>query len=518
MKRRTAIWLLASVFVLGCAVRILHFPFRTRSVLRVIPADALLMSRHVAPEERILEVLKGGFLDPMLVLAGFPDEAPGLDLVEDEGLRWLLGLLGRRYVATAYTLRFGERASPAFVMSAWVGGLFTHLARRGFLDNAFSDFQMVRVDRGTRIWRMFDPDLPEGFRHISFGVYEGVAFGVATDDPLGAMQLYRVMRRHAASAAGDLLEEGSDVLPAGLPDRVRLAGLLDAATHVAWGAPQGGVLEVHLRIPFCPPTAEHVPASLDAWMPVLEPVSALLVGTTAARALDLLGVLPLDPVVQVIGELLYTHGSDRSAERVAMAWVAARSEGGRVLGLRVPAVAFAMETVPGRTAREVLDPILDRLRTGYRLAWQHQPYGERGVLALVPPAGHLYGRLAAGERAGFVVWNGLGILHSSADALDRLVGLLPAQPAQDIRMAAGSSWYLKADMPAVAEVFRVGYSSYVLWSRLEGHVRNPQQEAFLGQMGNVLEAYTLLEGRVTDMAPDRSHAILRLTRRIGEGQ
>ena len=519
MKRRFTIWLLVAVFVVGVVVRILHFPFRASAVMRVIPADAVFMSRHVAPGARVLAVLEDGLLDPLLRWAGFEGEHPGRDVAADADVQWMARRLGRRYVATAYVESFGGRPSPAMIASAWVGGRFTHLALLGVLDTAFPDFQLVRGDRHTRIWRGYFPEMPDGFAHISFGIYEGVAFGVASEDPLGAVHLYRVMRRQARSGATVALEAHGDILNSDIPDRLRLRGLpieyLLAAIHV----PEPEVLEVQFVVPSQQPGVygRELPAVLSDLIPMVESSCVMLAGTTAGRGRQLLQELPLDPMIRVVAELLFTHVAGRREDAAMAVWVPGREHAGRMMRLRVPSLVMAIETTSGVLARDILRPVLQRMNASYNMSWGFVPHGQRGVLALTPSAGHWYGRLPAGERAGFAVWNGYAVFHSSADALDALLAAFSTNAARDPRrLPSEAGWYTWMNLPAAAEVLRMGFASYTLWQAMEGRARDRARETFWRKMTDTMQAYGWKEMTLQETAEGYANGVITLTRAQGE--
>ncbi len=486
------------LFVAGVIARILHFPFRESAVLRVIPADALLMSQHAEPGSRWTEALEEGVLDPWLQLAGMESNHPGKELLEDPGVVWLLSTLGNRYVATAYVDRFKGQLMPAWIASAWVGGRFTHLARMGFLDDAFPDFDVVQMDNGVRIWRGYFPDLPRGHEHVSFGVYEGVAFGVATDHPFGAVQLHEVMRRQSRSASKTLFSEGWALL-GDLPDLLRFhtpVGPFRASisfTEVSGGlrmyvAPEEeGIVHAHGSL-------STIAADL---LSMVEPTAVTVLGTTAGNALRTTQSVPLPNLVRDVVQLLFTHASGREESAAFVAWVASREHSGRVMRLRVPAAGAALEVLPNVSAMEILTPILQRLQTHYGLSWRAVPYGQRGVLSLTPPQHDWYANLPRGERVGVAVWNGFFWIHSSASALDSLLahfrhhaGLDPFPLPEDAR------WYMRLDGSSVGEIVQMGVSSYALWQVGAGQRRNREREAWLQRLAKAIATYDYAEAIV----------------------
>ncbi|MFU8781148.1 MAG: hypothetical protein ACNA71_09025 [Kiritimatiellia bacterium] len=518
MKRRILVVVLATLFVVGTIVRIVHFPFRASAVKRVIPAHAVWMSRHVAPAERVLALLGDGALDPVLSAMGMPEEHPGAALAADAGLRWLINTLGQRYVTTAYVESFGTRAGPAFIVSAWVGGLYTHLARLGFLDAAFSGFVVEKVDVNTRIWRGYFPDLPPGFAYISFGIYEGVMFGVASEDPLGAVLLDRVMQRQARSVSADHLEQHDEVLALAIPDRALLRGYRGKSLWLAPMLEAGGTMAVHGFVSGgVLLDGDMLDASgLRDMLPLVESRSSVLVGAAAPTVLGLMRQFPLDPALLELADLVHVHAGGNKEDAAVLAWITNWEHGGRVFRLRVPAVALAMETATDLAADEILALILSRMNRRYNVSWGQEAYGDRGVRALVPSPGLWYGRLSSGERLGFAVWNGLAFLHSSAAALDTLLGSLEQNAALDpYALPAGTGLLVRADLPAAGVVLRMGFSSYVLWQAMEGRARDQGRETFVRQVADLLGAYAILDGELVSV-PGGDKGVFRIHRLAGE--
>ena len=497
MKRCRVLYLLLALFAVGVVVRIFHFPFREAAVLRVVPVHATAMSRHITPGPRWRQMLKDGVADPWFYLAGEDEDAPGKALLENSGFAWLLDTLGKRYLATAYVEHFHGRPAPAFIMSAWVGGLYTHLARMGFLDHAFSDFEVTRTSEGVRIWHGTFPDLPEGFQHISFGVYEGVMFGVASEHALGAIHLYASMRQHRRSGAEALL--ALDATEAG-----------QQLDYARWRSPvlgnvRMGILQegaslrflFHAENRFGAAGSEALSPSLADLLPVLQPTTALLVGTTSANAEYALTALPLAQPFRVVGQLLSAHVAGGRSDATVVVWIANRAHGGRLMRLRVPAAGLAVEAPLGASVRDVVDPVLLRLNRLYGTAWEVVPYGDQGVMTLQSGTRDWYGRLARDERAGVAVWNGYFLLHSSAATLDALLEHFRQNAASDpIAFEEYMDWYTHVDPVATADILRMGVSSFGIWQVMTGQPRDRDREWLLLRLADVIERFATMEMRI----------------------
>ncbi len=494
--RKRFVYLLLALFVVGIVSRVIHFPFRETAVLRVIPVDAVVMSRHIAPGARWSQALREGLFDPWLLLAGDEPEHPGAALVDDPGVEWLLSRLGSRYVATAYVERFAGRPVPAFIMSAWVGGVFTHLARMGFLDDAFQDFVVEQVDEGYRIWHGYFPDLPRGFAHVSFGVYEGVAFGIATDHPLGATRLYQVMRRQARSEAQVLLSGGPDGLME-IPDRMRIRTSMGEVVHMGVVMEPPRVLRTYVSMNGTTRfggSGVELPTTLADLLSVVRPYAAAFVGTTTGSGIQWMEALPLSSGIRDVVQLVFTHVAGRSESGALVAWLANRDHSGRMLRMRIPAVAVALELSEDHSVMDIVQPVLQRFNTRYGTSWGVAPYGERGVMSLTPPAGAWYGQQSRGDRVGLAIWNGFFFVHSNARALDYLLQQFPVHAASDpFPVPENANAYLHVDGDTMADVLRLGFASYSLWQEMDGQRRDRVREAWLHQLANTVGAYSHAE-------------------------
>jgi hypothetical protein len=496
MKHRILVVVLSVLFCVGTAIHTFHFPFRVSAVKRVIPANAVMVSRHIAPAGRVMDFLASGMLDPALHAFGEEEDGVGLQLVQDEGVRWLVETLGRRYLATGYVESFGGTPRPAFLASAWVGGLYTHLSRMGFLDHAFPDFRVVRVDKSTRIWRGYFDDLPRGFRHVSFGFYEGVLFGVAGDDPIGAAVLSRVMQRQARSGSSDLLEAHADALPADIPDRVLLQGVTGGGIWLApvFGRGEAVVVHGYAPLPEQGAVGFGTASGLGDILPLVAPVASAVLGMSAESGLGMMKQLPLHMVMHDVAELVYTYATGRKEDAALVAWVTNWEHGGRVMRLRVPSLALALEAPSGLSAADVLSRVLLRINQRYNLHWEYTAYGDHGVYTLIPPQGFWYARLLSGERLGVAVWNGLLLIHSSASALDSMLASLAKAGSLDpYRLPDDTGLFARVDMPAAGNVLRMGLSSYGLWQAMEGQARDRDREALMRQIADGIGAYSVLE-------------------------
>lgn len=521
MKRHHVVWLLSFFFIIGVCIQILHFPFRRSAVMRVIPRSAVMVSRHIAPAERVGKILESGFLDPVLSRSGFAGEKPGRVLMEDPGFSWLVDALGKRFISTGYVEHFGALGLPAVIVSSWVGGRWTLIGRLGLLDDAFPGFRVGFTDGKQRLWRGHFPDLPKGFQHVSFGIYEGIAFGVATREPAGVRYLMQVMQRQASSGSGLLMDTFADVVSVDLPDRMYFAPSFSPAFCVGLDFDEASrALALQTSIPIAETNiwGRNLPGVLSDVIPLIQPsASALLVGS-AGNAMNVIDGLPLVPELKIVTALLFEHAAGRRDAAAFLAWVPKWNQGGRFMGVRVPSIGMALEVPENFEISDILQPLLRRLNERVDPTWGYVPYREQGVHALVSPSQHWYGKVSAGERVGVALWNGFLFVHSSAEALDIFLRETRANPYRDpvaVPLQTGSMFL--ADLPSSADVLDKGFSAYVLWQITQGKRRDRSLERIVKQVSDTMRAYDLLEITVQDLHSGRGQGGLRIVQNSDVG-
>lgn len=502
MKRKLLTGLWVGLLVVGSVLWIVTFPFREAVVLRAVPADATYVSVHERLGQRLPAILESGMADPILRAVGLDPAIWVPEMLEDEGLRWMRKRLLHRYVAVGYVEQFGVNRRPAWVASTWMGGLYTQMVRIGWLDKALGDFQMEQFGDSGRIWTQFYPELPPGFQHVSFGIYEGVAFGCASDHPLAARQLARRMRRQQNNGLDALLEaEAAGMQSPEVPDRAMLrhpdqAGILQVSLDWA----KAGTLEVGLvgDAAWIEPLStdvlgQAIPSEVAMLLDGTGARPAVLLATQTAHLVGALRALPVDRMLRDTAVLLQAHAA--RADGAVVAWLAGGAQGGRLMRIRIPAVGLAFHVrEPGKDTLAVLTPVLQRLEAAHQVAWQAEPYGQHGVYALQPPPEWLYSRFPAKERAGFVVRDGWAILHSHAESLDRFMGQQREPSQADSPPWAGSAgWYARLDGPAMADVVRTALAGYGLWQMAQGAQRDRDQEAWVKRVAQVLEEYAMAQ-------------------------
>ena len=470
-RRHLVIGLLAVAFALGTFLWIFTFPFHPSRVLRVVPPEATVVSWHLKPTGRLAAVLRSAPA-AVLLAAGEVSAADAAAAVADPGVRALLERLVGTGVALAFAPASGPERAPALFLGSWVGGLTTHLARGGWLDKSFEGFTVYHVGR-DRVWSGSFPELPVGMQRVSFAVYEGVLAGCASSDPFGAFPLLQALRRHGPLTP---LAEPLAAYTDGI-GHFRARQTDDAGNAALWagtfdmqadGRLSGRVvLEETQGSPpwFAGLADEPSPAGLRALCPLPADLPAAIVALPLVRGL-------------AAGEVLLAPGSREQVlldvlagmatrEAGACAWVSGGDYSGRLMGLKVPSVGFALQvnaetrvdTVASRLADSLnslygtgLIAVPDRGNAGIRIL---QPVKDKGGLAF----------LGTDERPALAIIDGWLVVMSNVAVL-RLV--------------------LSAEKPA----FEGGLMSAGLepvW--LYGHARLP----VLGVLtGNALAGYALM--------------------------
>lgn len=463
-SKRTITIVTGILFAVVVAVWIWSYPFRAVTVMRVLPANTTWASLHERPGKRWLTFLSGPVMQPVL-------DALNADITEANAL---IGLLGRRLVVAGYAPVMGRLGlEPQWTIGAWVGGWVTHAARWGLLDSFFEGFRLQRTEQGFRIWTRFYPDLPPPSQYLSFGFHEGVGVATLGGDPLACMAALRRLQRQADMPAGEVFEQESlwigrspDRFFAYLPgDAVYapLTGSIDLDTP--------GRLQGRLTLPqglVCDLTVDKA----DARMLLAElgdAPDALLLLTMGDIERIVRGV-PLRESASVAW--LRMLANDRERDVPVVCWLSSGMYGGRIMRLSVPGVGVAFPLPEGVGFESWVHQLLDAFNQFYGLQLAAVPaasLGETRMMVITDRSGSGYAKLAARERAGIALVDDMVFLHSSSEALRRLLQV-ERRGEGDSRLVVPQevTGYLGGDLESLSSIISKLLATYRLYSMFTG--------------------------------------------------
>ena len=408
MRRATWTRLAAGGLVCGCLGWLLYVPYAPRRLLSVIPPGAAAVTSHYD--------LAGRWDD----LAANPLGRRLLERLGGEGgsardLSRMLPWVGTKDLLLANVP--GDGGEPFWVLSAWIGAR-SHAARWWL--RLRGDPRVERVDR--RWWRTVTP-LADG-RRVYFALEEGILIGclASGEDALAGLINGFHRRRPSLRDAWDerdiewLLDPAREDrfwIQAGYrdgvpPDALRgeLSGVSPTAARLVLLSdtpiPQGGPVpgpwqELH-RL-----HGAAARAVLAGTGQSLRALSAWLAPGTAGRLADAL--------------------CRRAGPRAAALILVGGEYGGRLNGLRVPALAFCIDISDQAQPVAWMQELLKHIRRALDIHLVLTPSGEGGapLYTVDPAAAGRYAQLDPSERAAVALVGPWLVVSSSRQSLDRLL-------------------------------------------------------------------------------------------------
>jgi hypothetical protein len=475
--KRALFWVLLAAFIILPCWWVFHFPFYPKLVCRVVPSDATLATRHIAPAERCFVLMKSPAVTNVAAAVGADARRVSMAL-ELPAVQRLVGILGKRYVATAYVPAMAPQMEPAVLFGAWIGG-YSQLLRWGLADRYFSGFSVHRLPHACRVWVKPCDDIKAGYS-LSLTVHEGVMVGCFSSEPLGVLYILpRLLRQAPASKlVADWVNGPVDV--AG-PDDLRFVGFPFSQTFPLCGTLQH-VSATDLTMEFAAPHLDRT-SPLGRLLP--SPKAGLLSAAGRAPLGDCPTLLVEAPVSQIAPSLL-TWGAGKNIQGV---WSSLQSsfrlEGpaavfasggdfyGRIMGMRVPAFGIAMPLAAGVEADAAILEILDVLNAAYGLGLVATPDSrDPRIRVIASVRNSALKRLKGDERLAVAIEDDWLIGVSNVGVLRQMM-----EPPLSRRARSGECADLCADGSVVtgwanlaesSDLFTKALAGYTLISLLEG--------------------------------------------------
>jgi hypothetical protein len=317
-----------------------------------------------------------------------------------------------------------------------------------------------------------------------------------------------------------LLGAFHDVISEELPDRAYVD--VPPLSPFVFGAMfdlESHALELQTTLPLRATNVwgKELPDLLPDMVPLVSPSAAALLGGKMGSVIRLLELFSMPNDIKLAIELLFTYAVGRQDDATFLAWIPEWNKGGRVMGLRIPSIAMAVEMSDSFAVADVMQPFLLRFNRQTQQSWGYIPYGENGVQALVAPPRHLYGRIRTSDRVGVATWNGLLFLHSSAASLDSFLESVRGNRAQNpMQLPLHAGYMAFGDLPACADLLDNGVASYVLWQFTQGMPRDRLLERMLKQVAEGMRGYDTFEIEVQGHASGHGKAVVRITQEVRE--
>ncbi len=369
--KRVTFWVLFLTFIIVPCWWVFHFPFRPELVLRIVPTEAILATRHIAPATRCTELMSAPVATRVAVALGV-DPADVADIVEDEGVRRMVNFLGSRYIATAVVPAMGVRGESAFLFGAWIGG-YSQLLRWGFADRYLTDFTVHRLSGNRRIWFRSCHDIKQGYG-VSLTVHEGVLVGCFSSEPLGVLYvLPRFQRQVPLSRLVDgwgseeASPEGLDLLRfCGSPFSV-VAPLRAALTCVS-------AVQISTEVDFGDP--RRIPA-IGTWLlscATRPAINGNAFDAVLGKSPSMLAAMPVSALLPLLSGLNASSDiispcaeleSLFQGQAPACVFACGGEYSGRIRGMRVPAFGVALRLADPTDGDVTILKVLDVLNAKY---------------------------------------------------------------------------------------------------------------------------------------------------------
>ena len=499
-RSKTLLLITAAIVLLG--VWLLYEPYRPDRLLRVIPANAQILTTHQNLAARWPALLQNPILQSLALAVGVDAAALTKLATDTETLEWVQRLAARDS-ALAYVPRLGANGRPAWVLASWLGGDSQKL-RLQLLWFSPSDFERHAPHNGAPYWTVRVAGMKPGVQ-IALAFVEGMIVATIGDDPTAMLDLLDTsdgVLPSLASAHGAKLSDYWCLTPTA-PDHgwLEMSAFIRRAANaplpppltVSFSALQPRYLEGNLCGPLPLPAAKTSAKPLEAGdLAKLTgdlPIAATLIRTDAALP-ALISTLGPDWSGALDMALRIQH-----ADRVAL-FLMGGDYGGRLYGFRIPALVAgipvrACEAMPG-----LMHGVLDRLNMqyGWGLIPRETKVGDHTLYAVEGTTQSAYSMLPLEERPAYTVYSNLFLVASSMRALTALVARYdrPEAAAQaatarwtdglDIARGGAYGW---VDFARTRDELRLIIAGYSLKLLLE----DPRKAAVQRQQLNLYKAW-----------------------------
>jgi hypothetical protein len=500
---------------------IFHFPFRPELVCRVVPHDAIFVSRHISPAVRLNALADSNAAAKIINQLG----VVGKDIEEtlaDPGIRKLVDIIGAKYIVSGFVPGVNHNEGD-FVFGAWIGG-WTQPLRWGWFDHWMTDFYVHKLADGQRIWVMPFSETGDDY-YLSLVVNEGVLAGTISKDKFKVLHILpRLANQYPViSMADEWCNE---------PQKDRCDDEFIASLMIPYGKNEYG--HIYLRGQFNEVSADKISmrTAIDAdrglnnflqktfyKMPdgnigdagitgIIGDAPGILVAmpvTIFSTVIDLYGGSSYLPEWGKLKSLLKTTGP-------LYLFVAGDKYYGRIMHMKVPAFGFALPLRDGIKADTAVNRIIDEFNASRKwgllaTADSHN----RGVRIINSVRSGDLNKLGKNEKPAFAVQDGYLIGLSNVDVLRRILaqGNNTTGVESEWAKLAGqheSSLYGWSDLNQTGDVAMKALIGYTLVSLITGNQHSVRYDT--DELKTVIKALGALKHCSVWFTPKRDQPIL----------
>lgn len=447
-KHKVLFWSILVLFVALFAWWSTFYPYSRRTIYRVIPTNAMLVTEHEELAARWQDVAKNSVIRRAFD-AGGVDGATLDEILVDPGVDALFKLLGQRKTVFAYVPSLGGTGRPTWIVSSWMGSS-SQLMRFGIFPGKLLDMERIRLPdrRWAWIWRSglfegLDGTSPAAGKStgqelfLTVTAFEGVLLGCLTADPNDLQ--YLVNR----------LAQGWDMLPELdlrlRTDRENKTSAKDSIWATSWEfrTKFGEPLQVMTEVSLVGDTG--LDGLVDGNI-VLPPARKLRYEADLSSLARLAGNTP-DGIIIVprsyVQELVRDGGLPREYTSVMesldphlvsgsplVAFMMGGNYSGRILrdqtlgmGIRVPALVVAVMLKNADNGLSVARTVLDKINSKHKQVLIPRALDKSGGRVLVVDSAQsgFYGELRPDEKLAVAVKGEWLLLSSNAGSLLKFI-------------------------------------------------------------------------------------------------
>jgi hypothetical protein len=496
MKRahRGATILLAAIMVAVFVWWVCHVPYEPERLFRAIPDQATFVSRHKDLGERWNQMYANPLIVSLFVSAGVKPSALKEWAENPEIRSWFNRLAGKDAVIAFLPPR-DSHTDAAWVAASWLGGGSQRL-RWQLLWQKPREFVRRPSYHGDMFWRVNTPDIEPGMV-LTVALVEGALIACLSDSEERMMEILDAwnglrpsMVRQAPHPAFTPAHMSGGVFDAVWMESARAAGPRQAGRPVGFEFYDVSRTSLACRA-----------YALGARAPDAK-------GRGDARALaQVLGGAPVwiggFPLSWALGaggkgagvwQAALQRFAIQQKAGIVVAALLGRDFGGRVAGIRVPAVVVAIPLAEPERAKEQLQNTLDFINA--RSRWGLIPYlwervGETDIVVIEGTGQNLYSALAPEEKPAYAISGSWLLLAAQAGSLKLLLSRAAGDADACWRKAVVESAPLWAwgDFGLGNDVLRLAFSAYAFKLMLEDAAGSQSRRQRLNEWKAWLDAF-----------------------------
>ena len=447
--RRSIFWFLLLAFIVVPCWWVFHFPFRSELILRVLPDEAMLITRHITPADRWLDLLDSPVVTNVAHSLGIASTSLDEEFINDD-IRALLEIIGGRYLVTGVIPEMGRQQQPALVFGAWIGA-YSQLMRWGLLDRHLDGVTVIPLSKGRRIWQVPCDDIAPGYM-LSFAVHEGVLVGCVSREPLAVLYVEPRLSRQVPVTALAQPWVGK-VQKNARADELRAVGSLPGGGEALLFGSFREVSPVRIEAELEAHTAGS-PIRINSWsLPATckglvnkGQMPASLLGNSVS-ALFALPVVQLGAAVGVFSRdprpvrLLNSFQKELRQDGGAFLFSGGDDYCGRIMGMKIPSVGVALPLSATADGNSVVRKLVDGLNREFGWGLIATPDANDARIHILSSVRSGAWKLVGGdERPAIAIYDGwlvgisnVGVLRqvlaTAADTTSQWANRLDSRPA-----------------------------------------------------------------------------------------